>query len=114
MPKSAKTITINNNAYKYMLKAEKHGMKGWTGKRMELVVEYRTKTFKNIQFESKLWTENHENNASTTTPHKAGFLPSDVRNTINALELGRGELPERFETGNWKWVKLEKVNRRAG
>lgn len=103
----ARKLTINDRTYAYKLKADKHRLPGWTNREIRLTVEFRPGEFFSQSFESKLWTDNHEENADSVPPHKASFTPADVRSVITTLEFNKGQLPTTFETGVWKRLAPE-------
>ena len=99
MPK-AKTILVQGENYQYTLKGPKGRNQEGTGKTIRLIMELETQRVA-VTFESKKWTQNHEDDMPTSI-HKNSFTPADVVNTVSHLLFNGDKVSGIIDLLNWK------------
>ena len=98
-----KNVRIGDKIYPYILKFGSTRLSGETAKVVQLTFQLDSKKFVRARFESKLWTQDHEDNHDSAPIHKNSFTPKDVAAVIKGL-VG-GEVPSDFELPTWKVTK---------
>jgi len=98
-----KKVLVNGRTYPYVLKFGSTRLSGETSKVVQLTFQLDSKKFVRARFESKLWTQDHEDDNGCPPVHKNSFTPKDVATVIKGL-VG-GELPSNFELPGWRVTK---------
>jgi hypothetical protein len=97
-----KKVLVGGKTYPYVLKFGATHFNGETSKVVHLTFQLDSKKFVSARFESKLWTQDHEDDNNAPI-HKNSFTPKDVAAVIKGL-VG-GEVPPDFELDTWKMSK---------
>jgi hypothetical protein len=100
MMPGSKKVLVNGRTYPYVLKFGSTRLSGETSKVVQLTFQLDSKKFVRARFESKLWTQDHEDDNGCPSVHKNSFTPKDVATVIKGL-VG-GEVPAGFELDTWK------------
>jgi hypothetical protein len=95
-----KKVLVNGRTYPYVLKFGSTRFFGETSKVVQLTFQLDSKKFVRTRFESKLWTQDHEDDNGCPPVHKNSFTPKDVATVIKGLV--NGEVPPGFELDTWK------------
>lgn len=103
MMPGSKKVLVERRTYPYTLKFGSTRLPGETSKVVQLTFQLDSKKFVRARFESKLWTQDHEDNHDSAIIHKNSFTPKDVSAVIKGL-VG-GELPPDFELPGWRMTK---------
>ena len=107
MPR-ARQITVKSKTYDYLVKVPKGykpHLKGWSSKRIRLIVELNPSKHVSLTFESKAWTSEHEHDPDTASAHRASFTPADVAAVIRTLTFDTNRLPGQINLPGWKQVE---------
>lgn len=97
-----KSVLIEGRTYPYVLKFGSSHTTGETSKIVQLTFQLDSKKFVHVRFESKLWTQDHEDDNNAPI-HKNSFTPKDVAAVIKGI-VG-GEVPPDFELDTWRVTK---------
>lgn len=103
MMPGSKKVLVNGRTYPYVLKFGSIRLSGETSKVVQLTFQLDSKKFVRARFESKLWTQDHEDDNGCPLIHKNSFTPKDVAAVIKGL-VG-GEVPLDFELDTWRVTK---------
>jgi hypothetical protein len=98
-----KSILVEGKTYPYVIKFGSSHINGETSKVIKLTFRLDSKKYVSARFESKLWTQDHEDNIDSAPIHKNSFTPKDVAAVIKGLVCG--ELPPDFELDTWRLTK---------